>query len=110
MAIQSPVSTTGTSAANTAQTVSTPTAGPRKVLYVTVQYSAAPTHAGVTVVRNSAAGAGFDATLASSTANAQSVYWEPSTEGILLNGDALDVTAPAGGAGITSSIEIVSQV
>lgn len=107
--VTAPVSTTGTSAANTAQTVSTPSTGPRRVKYVVVAYSAAPTQAGVTVTLNSVAGAGFDTLLFTGTANARYTFYEPTADLVLQDGDTLDVAAPAGGVGITSSILIVSE-
>ena len=97
---------TGTSDADTAQTVSTPTAGRKRILWVTVAYSAAPTQTGVQIVLNSAEGAAFDTTLIDGTADVQDTYWEPKDEMIIHDGDAIDVTAPAAGGVVTSSIVI----
>ena len=97
----------GTSAANTAQTVSTDTSLAYRLLHVDVVYSGAPTQTGITVVLNSGAGAGYDTTLATGQANATStVYIPDGGEYIVAQGDAIDVTAPAGGGSLTSSISI----
>jgi len=101
--------TVGTSAANTAQTVSTATGARKRVISVHVAYSAAPTQAGVTVTLNSGAGAGYDTLLTTGTANAQYTSYFPQDLYILTD-DVIDVAAPAGGVGITSSISIYTQI
>lgn len=104
-----PTRTTGVSAANAALEVSTPTGkNRRRVLYVTVAYSAEPTQGGVTIELDSGAGPGFDTLLGSGQANAQHTFWQP-TDLLLLADDALKVTAPAGGDGLTSSVAIISE-
>lgn len=108
--------TVGTSAANTAQTVSAgggaagaADAVRRKVLYVLVAYSAAPTQTGVTITVNAGAGASYDTTLLTGDANTRYSYWTPDTNLILFPDDSLDVVAPAAGGAVTSSIEIVCE-
>ena len=99
-----------TGTANTALTASVPAmGGPFRVLLVTVAYSAAPTQAGVTTTLNSGAGAGYDATLNTGSANALYTTYEPTTDLIVGSDDAVDVTAPAGGAGITASVAVYLQ-
>lgn len=97
----------GTSAANTAQTVSSAPGTERtRVSLITVAYSAAPTQAGVTVTVNSGAGAEYDCPIDTGAANARYYKFLPSADLFINADDVLDVTAPAGGAGITSSIAI----
>jgi len=102
--------TVGTSAVNTAQTVSTPTGAVRRLLQVLVAYSNTPTHSGVTVTLNSGAGSAYDTVLHTGSANARYTAYVPSGEVILLADDVVDVTAPAGGSGITSSVSIYTEV
>lgn len=106
----------GTSAANTAQTVSTTVGKKQKVLKVIVKYSAAPTQTGVDITLDSALGAAFDAILldgseqSPSLANVQTTVWYPDILNDILDaGDQLDVLAPAGGMGITSTIAIYTE-
>jgi hypothetical protein len=98
-----------TSAANTAQTVSTAVGEVRRVVLVAIFYSAPPTHAGITITLNSGAGAAYDTPLNTPAANAQSLIWVPTTEFVILPDDAIDVVAPAGGGVITSSVIIVTE-
>lgn len=99
------------SSANTAQTLSKTTPGTdRRIVMVTVKYSAAPTHGGVTVTLNSGLSSLFDTTLFTGAANDQNNSWIPANDLILTAGDGLDVTAPAGGAGITSHIAIYTEI
>jgi len=102
--------TVGTSAANTAQTVSTPTGAVRRLLQVLVAYSNTPTHSGVTVTLNSGAGAAYNTVLSTGSANARYTVYVPNGEVILLEDDTVDVTAPAGGSGITSSVSIYTEI
>lgn len=81
----------------------------RRVLMVTTAYSAAPTQAGVTSTLNSGAGAGYDTLLNTGTANARYSAWFPNANLVLGDDDALDVSAPAGGAGITASIAVYTE-
>jgi len=101
--------TTGQSAANAAQTVSTPSGaipGRRRLLFVTVVYSAAVSVT-ATVTLNSGAGAAFDALL-------QNIAFSANTDGVFIpdeevkiqSDDAIDVLAPAGGVGVTSTVAI----
>lgn len=103
----------GTGTANQADTLTSTAVGDRRsqrLKYVTVTYSAAPTQTGVTIELDSGLGAGFDATLATGTADAQdTVYIPDHAEFALLDGDAIRVSAPAGGAGITAAIAIVLE-
>lgn len=97
----------GTSAADTAQTVSAgPFTQPCRILGAEVVYSAAPTQAGATVTRDSAQGPGFDALLHTGSENARYTYYVPPEPLILAPGDQLDVVAPAAGGVITSSVAI----
>jgi len=97
-----------TSAANTAQTCSTDALQAYRLLFTTCNYSAAPTQAGVTATFNAALGAAFDTVLNTGTANAQATVYQPTLPITLRATDAIDVAAPAGGAGITSSVMIYS--
>lgn len=104
----------GTSAANSSDTLSTSAdtsvpEGVHRLLYVTCAYSAAPTQAGVTVTLDSNLGAAFDTTLTTGTANAQYTFYLPNGELLIMPDDAIVVSAPAGGAGITASIVIVTE-
>lgn len=94
-----------TSAADTLLTSSLALGWLGRVLLVTVAYSAAPTQAGATVALDSGAGAGYDSTLNTGTANARYTNYAPANL-ILPTSDALVVTAPAGGGVITSSIAV----
>ena len=99
----------GTSTANQADTLTSPACPERtaqKLLFVTCTYSAAPTQAGVTIELDSGAGAGFDATLSTGSANTQDTVYIPDHEVWIVPGDAIRVSAPAGGAGITANIAI----
>lgn len=80
-----------------------------RLAYVTVRYSAAPTQAGVTVSLDSGLGSSFDATLHTGSANAQETVYLPDGNVYLLPDDAVLVSAPAGGGGITASIAIVTE-
>lgn len=95
-----------TSAANTTQTVSTTPGRLKKLVQVTVKYSAAPTHSGITVTLNSGGGAAYDAELTASAANDQDFVYVPNPPITITQDDQVDVSAPAGGAGITSSVVI----
>ena len=96
----------GISAANTAQTVSTPGGRHMQIAYATVKYSAAPTQTGATVTINSGIAADYDTLLTTGSANVQSTLYMPDGDLILCEDDVLDVVAPAGGAGITSAVAI----
>lgn len=97
-----------TGAANTALTVTAPSLNCR-VLYAITAYSATPVQAGVDHKIDSGAGAGYDATLNTGTANARYTVYTP-TELRLASDDAFLVTAPAGGAAVTASVLIVVEL
>lgn len=102
----------GTSAANSADTLTTPAVAKhhsRKLLFVSVHYSASPTYTAtaLTVKIDSALGASYDLTLfAGSANNAQDVVYLPDPDIRQLPGDAIVVAAPAGGSGITAAIQV----
>lgn len=96
-----------TGAANTALTVTMINPDrPFRLTTVTISYSAAPTQAGTTVTLDSGAGAGYDATLSTGTANARYTVYVPTTDLMLGDDDVIVVAAPAGGVGITASVAI----
>lgn len=97
------------SAADTAKSLSTPVGKVRRLVFATVEYSAAPTQAGVTVELDSGAGSAYDTTLLTGTANAQSTTHIPSDDLIICDDDIIKVTAPAGGGVITSQIAIYTE-
>lgn len=102
--------TYGTSAANSADTLTGDIVGLRRLKYVTCAYSAAPTQAGVVISIVSGLGAAYSAPLQTGSANAQYTSYVPGENVIyLLPGDAVKVAAPAGGGVITSSIVIVTE-
>jgi len=88
----------------------------KKLMYVTVSYSANPTYtASVTVTLDSGLGASFDVDtetnlLESTPDGQQDVFLQPATEIILASDDQLTVTAPDGGGAITASIAVVWEV
>ena len=96
------------SSANTALTAVTPVGKAAKKLHVMVKYSAAPTHAGITVTQNSGAGSAHDTQLDASAANAEDYDFQADI--LLGTDDTIDVLAPAGGVGITSAIAIYVDV
>lgn len=103
----------GTSAANTEITLSTSATAPatlRRLLYVTVKYSAAPTQTGVTVTLNNGAGAAYDTLLTTGTANAQATYYVPAAEMLLMSDDVIDVVGPAAGGAITCAVAIYTEI
>jgi hypothetical protein len=91
---------------NTALTVSVAPGFPFKFLYATVAYSAAATQAGVTTTLNSGISSAYDSTLNTGTANARYTNYIPDGDVRLGEDDAIDVTAPAGGAGVTAAIAV----
>ena len=97
----------GVSPANTAITVTTPTNLVAQVVEVRAAYSAAPTHTGVTVTKRRSGDASFDTLLLAGDANAQYTVWLPQGQLWLMDGEVLEVAAPAGGAGITCGVEIL---
>lgn len=104
----------GTSGANSSDTLTSatvPVGSTRRLLYTLVKYSAGPTQTGVTVeiVASSTLGTTYDTTIATHTANGQNNYFIPDEETRLLPGEAIRVTAPAGGGGITAAVQIVME-
>lgn len=97
------------SAANTIKALSTLIGKPRRLVFTTVKYSAAPTQAGVTVELDSGAGAAYDAVLDTGTANAQTSVYIPSDDLIIGDDDIIKVTAPAGGGALTAQIAIYTE-
>jgi hypothetical protein len=83
----------------------------RRLLYVTIAYSATPTYtAGCTVTLNSGAGPGYDIILDTSGANTEDYVYEPTAEIFILPDDAIDVIAKAAGGAITSSTIIATEL
>ena len=101
---------TDVSGTNAILTLSTPTGKRRRYLHATVKYSAAPTQSGVTFEIDSGTGAAYDALLNTGTANAEHTVHFPSAQLELMDDDVIKVTAPAGGAGITSTISITTEI
>lgn len=101
--------TYGTSAANTDGTLSAVMTVPSVLLAVFVVYSGSPTQAGVTTVLNSNLGVGYDDTFNTGSANLKTTNYLPSVPVPLQVGDAIDVTALAGGSGQTAAIQIITQ-
>lgn len=100
---------TDVSAANT-QLVLTALLGVAfRLVAVLVKYSAAPTQAGVLTELDSGVGAAYDTTLNTGAANAQSTAFIPGNDLDVAEDDAVRVTAPAGGVGITSQITILAR-
>ena len=99
--------------ASEANTALTATVGPgqsRRLLQVTVAYSATPVQTGVTVEIDSGAGAAYDCTLATGAANARYTVYIPDSEIIIGKDDAVKVTAPAAGGAITSAIAVYAEL
>lgn len=103
------VRVTDASAANTALTLTALLGTAFRLIGVLVKYSAAPTQAGVSTVYDSGVGAAYDATLNTGAANAQSTVYTPTNDLVVAEDDAIAVTAPAGGVGITSQITILAR-
>ena len=93
----------------TTSTSVTPTAL-RRLLYVTVKYATAPTQTGVTITLNSGAGSGYDTVLSTGSANAQSTFYVPDSEVLLMSDDVIDVVAPSGGGAIVASVAIYTEI
>jgi len=96
------------SPANTALTLTTPSGRPRKLIHCALQYSAGPTHSGAQVNMRLALGPLL--LLDGSGANAQQYLYRPASELIIFDDDQFELVAPAGGAGITSTLAIYTEV
>jgi len=98
------------SAANTALTVSVPSGDLRRLLLVTVVYSASVT-ATPTTTLNSGAGASRDVLLSSiALAPGTEAVFVPDEEILIGDDDSLDVLAPAGGVGVTAAVTVYTRV
>lgn len=97
---------TETGGANAALVAACAPAVPFRFLSAHAVYSAAPAQAGVTTKLDSGAGAAFDSTLNTGAANAQFTNNQPNPSLHLGDNDAVEVTAPAGGVGITASVSV----
>lgn len=80
-----------------------------RLSHVTAAYSGNPTQTGVTVTLNSGAGAAFDTVLNTGTANARYTTFIPSSPLYFAEDDQIDVSAPAGGGSLTSSVAIYCE-
>lgn len=97
----------GISAANAALTVATPSsAQSRRLNYVLVHYSAAPTQTGVVVSVIPAAGVAYTTVISTGAANVQDNQYVPGAPLYLLPGDILSVLAPAAGGAVTAAITV----
>jgi len=101
----------GTSGANGAQTVSTPSGSPKRLLQVLIAYSATPAYTGtdLKITINSGSGAGYDVLLDVGTDNIRYKTYIPDGKVVLKEDDTIDVVAPAGGGVITSSVSIYTE-
>lgn len=120
----------GASAANTAKTVSTTDAfaatakrsgigdssntqqARLRFLYATVTYNSTPTYTAANLYAsiNSGISSFYDTRiLTGSSANAQHVLLQPTTDIFIDPDEVVDVVAPAGGAGVISYITIVCE-
>lgn len=101
----------GTSASNQADTLTTgavPDGKAWRLLYVTVAYDGAATYTGtaLTVATDHGVDAIYDTTLASGTDNTRYTVYTPGSEIWLIDGDAVIVSVPAGGAGREASVTV----
>lgn len=98
---------TGSANASTALTVAGLSG--RSLLMVTAVYSGSPTQAGVTTALDSGAGSAYDSTLNTGTANATTTNYLPTVPIPIGRDDAIVITAPSGGGGITASITAYTE-
>lgn len=98
-----------TSGANSALTMTVNPGAPFRVLDGTASYSGSPTQTGVVFAIDSGAGAGYDATLSTGSANTRYTAYQP-TRLTLAGDDAFTVTAPAGGGSLTSSVSVYIEL
>lgn len=80
-----------------------------RLLGAYVSYSGAPTQAGVTVGIDSGAGAAYDVTLNTGTANVRYSAYFPAAGIPLGETDGVLVTGPAGGSGVTSKVVVYAE-
>ena len=101
----------GQSTANASQTVVTATGLKRRILYVTIAYSA-NVNLTVNITLLSALGAPWNTLLAAVgfTAQANGLWVPPHSEFVIAPLDQIQVVAPAGGAGITSAVAIYNEI
>ena len=96
-----------TGSSNTQLVSTLPAPGqPYRLISVIVAYSNTPTQTGVVTSLDSGAGSGYDATLNTGAANARYTVFQGTNDLIFGGDDAILVTCPAGGAGITASVSI----
>ena len=94
------------SAANTSLALSTATGKPKRVLWVSTKYSA-NVSVDVTIEIDNGLGATYDTTIETiSLIAARNGFWLPDGELWIDRDDIVKVTAPAGGAAVTSTIVI----
>ena len=101
---------TNISGANASLSLSTPSGKLRRLLHVTVKYSAAPTHSGITVELDNGVASGHDTELDKSASGLQNYIYMPSNKLVINDDDVIKVTAPAAGGAITSAISIVTEI
>lgn len=96
-------------AADTDITVTPPAGVIRRILSVTVKYSAVVTK-NVTVTLNSGAGPNWDTLIKTiALSNATDGEWIVPGEWIISDDDVIDVLAPAGGGVITAAVVVYSM-
>ncbi len=108
----STISYYGTSTANQADTLTSPvvpTGGCQRILYAVCNYSGSPTQAGVTVEIVSAVSSAYDTLLQLHIANTQKNVYVGDPEVWLLPGEAVRISAPAGGGSLTAACKIVLE-
>jgi hypothetical protein len=101
----------GVGSANTALTVATPLDGlKRRILFATITYSASVT-ASASISLLSGLGAAWNSQLASiSFSTNRYGLWVPAGRFVMVTSDQLQVSAPAGGAGVTCAIAIYCEI
>ena len=109
---QAPERFVGTSAADTAQTVSSVARPASELIMVTVAYSAAIlANQSITVTLNAGAGAAYDTRLATVdlVIGQRWAVYIPDVPIPLMADDVVDVLCPTGGAAITSQCQIYER-
>ena len=80
------------------------------IFFITIKYSE-KVKEDVTITLNSGAGAAYDTLLETiSLSQETDAVWIPDNEIFIMDDDALDIVAPAGGAGITCAIAVYHGV